>query len=131
VPDARRVLLIEDDRDTREGLSELIRTWGFAVDSIEDADQPLEVLLRRRPDIIIADLSLRVGDPCDFIARVRAECPGALIVVYSGRHGLDSAAREAGADAFVLKPDMDTLERLLQVPEGGSKAKSGRQNRST
>jgi DNA-binding response OmpR family regulator len=122
VPDERRALLVEDDGDTREALAEILRAWGFEVDAAGDADGALELVRRRDPDVIITDLSPLEGEPCDLIRRLRLAGADALIVVYSGRNEMRERAPEAGADAFILKPDLDGLERLLRGREGGVEA---------
>ena len=54
----KRILIAEDDRATRESWSELLSSWGYKVEVTEDGQQALEAALRRRPQIILADLKM-------------------------------------------------------------------------
>ena len=124
MPDERRVLLIEDDEDGREALTQFLQTWGFGVDAVADADGALEVLLHGHPDVIVTDLMLTDGEPGDLIHRMRVLAgESVFIVAYSGWNCHAAAALAAGANAFILKPDVDGLERLLLGPEVGAEAK--------
>ena len=123
VPAKRRVLLVEDEADNREALIEFLQACGFEVEAVGDADAALDAIHHRRADVVVTDLTPPEDQPCDFIARVRADGgPGLVIIAYSGRHHLQNAALAAGADAFILKPDVDTLERLLTGSEAGTEA---------
>jgi CheY-like chemotaxis protein len=59
------------------------------------------------------DLALPGGDALEIIRRIKTENDEILVIAFSGWHHLEAAARAAGADAFVLKPDLEALERLL------------------
>ena len=121
----RRVLVFDDSTDSCEAITELLHGWGFEVDLAEDGRQAREMVVAFEPDIVITALSLPGGDACDVIMDVRARRgDGVFIVAYSGRRCLEAAARAAGANAFVLKPDTDYLERLVMVarPVQGSEA---------
>jgi CheY-like chemotaxis protein len=59
------------------------------------------------------DLGLPDGDAVDVIRRIKTEHEGTIVVAFSGWHHLERAARAAGVDDFVLKPDVETLQRLL------------------
>ena len=58
----KRILIAEDDRATRESWSELVSSWGYKVEVTEDGQQALEAALRRRPQIILADLKMARKD---------------------------------------------------------------------
>jgi two-component system, OmpR family, response regulator MtrA len=105
---AKRALVLDDNADVRSGLEEALTLWGYEADLAEDATQAFEVARNRRPDVLIMD-----GSALDLIRRVKAEQKDLFVVVFSGWTHLEASAREAGADAFVLKPELDDLERVL------------------
>jgi two-component system response regulator RegA len=71
------------------------------------------VARRHRPSLIVLDLVLRDGSGLDLIERLRAEAPGARIVVTTGFASVDSAvaAMRRGAHHYVEKPC--TVEALI------------------
>ena len=107
----QRVLVVDDDAEGRISLRELLAVWGYEADVAPDGRRAIEVSLASRPDIVVLDLGLSDGNGVDFIAPLKAG--GAFVIAYSGWHDLEAAARAAGADAFVLKPDILELRRAL------------------
>ena len=53
---AQRVLIVEDDESARVGLTELVRTWGFAVEAAADGEAALATVTSFRPTIVVSDL---------------------------------------------------------------------------
>jgi DNA-binding response OmpR family regulator len=106
----KRALIVEDNAETRSALQEAFTFWGYDADVAEDALQALAVAESGRPDVIVMDSGPRA---LDVIGRVKAEDANVFVVVFSGWAHLEAPARAAGADAFVLKPDIAGLERVL------------------
>ena len=114
----RRALLVEDDPEARDALSQFLQVLGFDVMDAGDAEGALEIIARHHPEVIITDLTTPEIEPCGMVHRLRVRAgEEALIVVYSGRSDMEAAAQAAGADAFVLKPELEVLERLLKSPD--------------
>jgi len=118
----RSVLVVDDNPDGLAALCELVGSWGYDVDAAEDGWHALELGRTRAPDIVITDMSLPDGGACDVIRNAKART-GAFVIAYTGWNHLRAAAIQAGADAFVLKPDIDGLERLLHASEVDARAK--------
>jgi CheY-like chemotaxis protein len=108
-----RLLVVEDDLDARDALAVLLEAQDYEVDVVATAEDALAAVRVVQPDVAIIDLGLPQVDGCELIARVRGNVPGAFIIAYSGFHRLQAPAAAAGADAFVLKPDVDGLLRAL------------------
>src|ERR1700737_4794693 len=55
-----RVLIVDDDTDTREGIAEMLRGAGYSVDIFDGGSRAIEFLeAGPRPDAVILDLLLR------------------------------------------------------------------------
>jgi two-component system, NtrC family, response regulator HydG len=107
----RRVLIVGDDAEGLEALRQLLGLWGFQADIGEDGKRALAVVRGRAPDAVVIDLGL--AGATELIARIKAESGDTVVVAVSVWPQLEPAARVAGADWFVLKPDLKALERLL------------------
>ncbi len=68
---AREVLLVEDDRDTRELLRRHLESEGWTVEEAENGRAGLEALERRRPALVLLDLMMPVMDGWQFAAELR------------------------------------------------------------
>ncbi|ATB35270.1 hybrid sensor histidine kinase/response regulator [Cystobacter fuscus] len=124
---ARRVLLVEDNEDTREVLRELLEMWGHEVAVAEDGFRGVERFPMLRPHVALVDLGLPGMDGFQVARKIRESEGGQDVYLvaltgYSGEHR--SRAVEAGFDLHVVKPvKPDELERLLnQLPARKSRA---------
>src|SRR5580693_818972 len=52
---ARRALVVDDSRTAREFLTGILERYELAVDSVESAEQAIEYLIHRQPDVIFMD----------------------------------------------------------------------------
>ena len=129
-PDVRRVLVVEDARDTLELLQTLFEGRGFAVTLCETAEEALGVASGARFDIIVSDIGLPQIDGYDLIARLRQvphlrDTPAIALTGYAARRDAEAALR-AGFDKHVPKPVdptalVETVEQLLErkTEQGG------------
>lgn len=103
-----RLLLVEDDVDSREVVSAILSDSGVDVTSALDAEQALEVLTTKPIDVIISDVGLPGLDGYSFMKAVRAipslnKTPAAALTAYA--HPEDrSRALEAGFQMHLRKP---------------------------
>ena len=101
-----RVLIVEDEPSTRLGLTELVRTWGFATESAPDGEEALQRVSTFRPSIIISDLVMPRMGGLDLL-RALASDGGEFTVVILTAQGTVETAVEAikdGAYDFLSKP---------------------------
>src|SRR5262249_5133525 len=116
--DSRRILIIEDDADSREALTLLLELWGHDVEVAFEGKRGLERLLVSRPDLAIIDIDLPGFDGYAIARAVRAAPGGAslYLVALTGYGQLADRRRAttAGFDAHLVKPvDPERLRRLL------------------
>src|SRR5689334_7445745 len=101
---SKRALVIDDGEQNLVALCELLQTWGYKVDGAASGEHALRVFVDRPPDIAVVDLSLHDCDVFDLIHILKKR--GTRVIVYSGWHELERQSLAAGADIFVLKPDI-------------------------
>jgi DNA-binding NarL/FixJ family response regulator len=107
----------------RRGLELLLRRQGHrVVGTADDAPQAETLILRRRPDVAVVDLSLPGENGADLTRRLVAQEPELRILLYTGAtnerellHALD-----AGAAGFALKSGRpEELEEALRTVAAG------------
>ncbi len=124
------ILLVDDHPDTCQMYAEFLGL-GFQVMTAPDAEQALEVVQARIPDLLITDLSLPGIDGFELISQVRQNpaLQGISIICLSGHGGdaYEERARAAGSDRVLLKPCMpDKLaEVAAEVLQGAAAKKKG------
>jgi two-component system KDP operon response regulator KdpE len=112
-----RVLLVEDDPETRAALVRDLSGRGYLVDEAPDGRSALERWDAARPDVVLLDLGLPDMDGLHVVSRIRREA-WTPIVILSGRYEEREkvAALERGADDYVTKPfGVDELNARLRV----------------
>ncbi|RIL01346.1 MAG: two-component hybrid sensor and regulator [Proteobacteria bacterium] len=70
--DGLRVLLVDDDADTRECLAVALRECGASVRAVASVREALQALDRHRADVLLSDLAMPEEDGYSLIRRVRA-----------------------------------------------------------
>ncbi len=107
---ARRILLVEDDAELREALSDALSDRGHTVVMAADGEDGLRQMRTWRPDVVVLDLMMPKLDGWQFRLAQR-EDPGLArtpIVVMSASSSPSAAAVDA--DLYLRKPlDADTL----------------------
>jgi DNA-binding response OmpR family regulator len=108
----RRLLLVEDDRETAEMLAELLVEEGYSVDVALDGQRGLHLGLSRQHQVMIIDRNLPAIDGVDLIGRLRRVGVTARILVLTALGALTDRVEglDAGADDYLVKPfEVDEL----------------------
>jgi PAS domain S-box-containing protein len=119
---ARRVLIVEDNDDSRAMLRELVALLGHEVDEAADGPSAVELALRLRPDVMLVDVGLPGIDGYEVARRIRAaDGAGRIRLVALTGYGLPedrARALEAGYEVHLTKPiDPATLQRILEADD--------------
>jgi signal transduction histidine kinase/ActR/RegA family two-component response regulator len=108
--DGLRVLLVDDERETREIISTVVQRTGAEVKTCTSAREALTELVQWRPDVILSDIAMPDEDGYSFIGRVRAlphseggGTPAAALTAYA-REEDRRQALAAGYQMHIAKP---------------------------
>ncbi len=112
----QRILVVEDDAAARVGLEQLIRGWGFTVESAGDGDEALEKITTFRPDVVLTDLIMPRMGGLELLRALRAQGEQTATVILTAQ-GTVATAVEAikdGAYDYLTKPvDLQRLRIVL------------------
>ncbi|HKZ04575.1 MAG TPA: response regulator [Methylomirabilota bacterium] len=107
-PTPRRILIVEDSRDSRDMLRILLERAGHEVHEAADGPSGVEAILRVQPDIALVDVGLPGLDGYALARQVRARAgrrPMRLVALTGyGTPDDHRRSREAGFDAHLVKP---------------------------
>jgi PAS domain S-box-containing protein len=129
----RRILLVEDDQDSRELIAMFLKGWGAAVDAVGSAREAISSFAARRPDLLISDIAMPGESGYALIQQLRAlprdrggDVPALALTAYAGQEDVIKALR-AGFDAHMAKPvEMrDLAARLGELLAGGTVPEKG------
>jgi PAS domain S-box-containing protein len=114
----RRILIIEDNNDGRDGLRELLQQSGHEVYEAVDGPSGVKKALETRPDVILIDLGLPGMDGYEVASRIRSApgCTAAVLIALTGygQSEYRAKAEATGFRSYLVKPvDTSELKRLI------------------
>jgi two-component system cell cycle response regulator CtrA len=111
-----RVLLVEDDAATAQGIEMMLRSEGYVCDATDMGEDGLEIGKLYDYDIIVLDLMLPDIDGYEVLRRLRAARVQTPILILSGLNGLDDKIKGlgVGADDYLTKP-FDKRELIARI----------------
>ena len=114
----RRVLVVDDNRDSAESLAMLLRLTGNEVRTAHDGLEAVETAGTYRPELILMDVGMPKLNGLDATRRIREQPWGGGVVVVAltgwGQDGDRQRTTDAGCDGHLVKPvDPAALEELL------------------
>ena len=116
--DRCRIVLVDDQADSREMLRMLLESRDHVVIDVEDGPTAIEVITRERPDVAFIDIGLPAMNGYEVAQRIRGRpaLDDVLLVALTG-YGAPSdvsAAHAAGFDEHLIKPaELSKLEKIL------------------
>jgi len=120
-PPVSKVLVVEDNADSREMLQALLKLDGFEVWVAEDGHKGLEAIIHKRPDVALVDIGLPGIDGYQLARQVRQTLNHEHVYLVAltgyGQAADRRAVLEAGFDEHLVKPlKPDELSRILNRP---------------
>ena len=126
-----RLLVVDDDPNTRDLLSDALQIRGARVVVAANAREATDAFREWDPDVLISDIGMPGDDGYELIRRLRELEAGSgkpmSAIACSGHAAIEdrAAALEAGFNAFVAKPIdldllVDTIAHFTDVGFGGS-----------
>jgi signal transduction histidine kinase len=102
------VVVVEDEKDLRDALEELLTGWGHRVRVAEDGERGLAEILADPPAVALVDVSMPGLDGYTVASRVRStlgpRSPTLVAITGFGREEDRTRSRQAGFDTHLVKP---------------------------
>jgi signal transduction histidine kinase len=123
----KRILVVDDNRDSAESMSLLLEFLGADVHVALDGASALQAFETFDPAVVLLDIGMPGMDGYEVVRRMRERFPDRRTAVVAltgwGQAEDRRLAREAGFDHHLVKPaDMDTLRTLLTSLESAPPA---------
>ncbi|MBF0427361.1 MAG: response regulator [Magnetococcales bacterium] len=105
-----RILIIEDERQVRDALGQMLTRVGYETDVAADGEEGLRCFLNHPADLVITDILMPGLDGLETIEVLRRDYPGLPIIAISGGGPGEKAkfalemAQECGAVHILAKP---------------------------
>ena len=111
------ILIVDDERDIRELISDILKDEGFSTRLAANSDQAIEALNAAEPALMVLDIWLKDSrmDGIDILKQVKRNNPDVPVIIISGHGNIEIAvaAIRQGAYDFIEKPF--NIDQLLVV----------------
>jgi DNA-binding response OmpR family regulator len=123
-------MLVDDDRELRNTLADILGAVGIEVDTACDAPAAYSLLELGQYDVALVDMVLPGPSGVDVIRRIKGKSPGTRIVICTAFYSYFNCdllvqAELLGVDATVRKP-VDPLALVALVRDLASRASDGK-----
>src|SRR6202165_2344456 len=111
-----RVLIAHDEENHRAGLTKMIQSWGFAVESAADGQEALEKLGQIPVHVLVSDLMMPRMDGFELLKRLGAQGNMPPTIVLTAFGNIETAIQtmhDLGAFWFLEKPIQPNALRVL------------------
>ncbi len=117
-----KVLLVDDEQDFLETLSNRLEMRGLKVSAVTSGEQAISEAKQQDYDAIVVDLSMPGIDGLETLKRIKADNPNAEIIMLTGHGSIQSGveAMKLGAGDFLQKP-VELSELMAKIGEAKSK----------
>jgi len=121
----KKILCIEDDRETAALIAEELVERGFEISIAHDGRGGLAAILKNMPDLVLSDISMPVMSGFELLERLTAleprfaKMPFIFLTALTDRDN-ELKGRHLGADDYVIKPiDFEVLTTIINARLAG------------
>jgi len=113
------ILVVDDESATRHTLADLFTRMGYQATEAASGPAALELIARRRFDLVILDLNMPEMDGSEVLKAARPLAPDTVFIILTAYGTLDSAivAIRHGAFDYLLKPS--PVKEIVRAVEAG------------
>lgn len=114
------VLVVDDDEMIRRLVRTVLEADDYSVSEARDGSEALNLIEDVRPKLVILDIMMPGMDGVEVCRRIDHDIYKVVILTARDDPALETACKEAGADAFLTKPFssiqlLDLVEELVET----------------
>jgi len=109
-------LVVDDEAVVRTGISRVLGKLGLHTHTAADGSEALQIMAQRPIGIVLLDIKMPGMDGIDVLRHIRANYPGAAVIMITGHPTIQNAVEctKLGAVDYLVKPfRVDDLEALI------------------
>jgi len=114
---SKRILVVEDEDNTRHALTKLLTREGFLVEGVANGYEALCYLRRQPVNLIVTDIKMPTMDGITFLRELNKNFPKSNVIMITAYGGVDSylEAMNLGAFEYINKPvQIDELKVIMK-----------------
>ncbi len=113
----KRILIVDDEENTRIGLSKLLSQEGFEVESAANGNDALDLIGQRKVSLVISDINMPDMNGLTFLRELSRNFPSTNVIMITAYGGVESylEAMNLGAYEYLHKPvRIDELRSVMK-----------------
>jgi len=113
----KRILIVDDEENTRIGLTKLLVQEGFEVESAADGNEALDYLGQKKVNLVISDINMPDMNGLVFLRELSRKFPSTNVIMITAYGGVESylEAMNLGAYEYLHKPvRLDELRSVMK-----------------
>jgi len=118
---AKKILIIEDEKDLLSLLSEALKEEGFDVIGVQNGADGLAIVEEQKPNLVLLDLNIPGMDGLTFLKKLRGSKKGAYapVIIFSNSSNVEdlSEAMEQGVLFYLAKSNWELEDVVKKVKE--------------
>lgn len=123
----KRILIVDDEENTRIGLTKLLTQEGYEVASVANGSEALDYLGQKKVNLVISDINMPEMNGLTFLREISRKFPSTSVIMITAYGGVESylEAMNLGAYEYLHKPvRLDELRSVMKkIFNGGSIAR--------
>lgn len=111
------ILIVDDEKNSREGLKQFLETQDYDVLTAADGQEGLKIYQQEKPDLVLADIRMPNLDGLKLLEKIKNENSQAQIILMTAYGSVEDAvkAMKAGAFYYLTKPvNLDEVQFLVR-----------------
>lgn len=117
MPICPTILIVDDEKNTREGLKQFLESQDYDVLTAADGEEGFQQYREAKPELVLADIRMPRLDGIGLLEKIKAENPNALVILLTAYGSVEDAvkAMRKGAFYYLTKPvNLEELEFLIK-----------------
>ncbi|MDD4182427.1 MAG: response regulator [Candidatus Omnitrophica bacterium] len=110
----RKILVVEDEKETLVLLADGLRRFDFTVETSTDGKDAIEKVKNFMPDVVVLDIMLPELDGLEVLRWIKKNKPAIFVMLATGKKEIDDIKKgySLEADYYVTKPY--TIDEVLK-----------------
>jgi len=111
------ILIVDDDKNSREGLKKFLEGLDYDVSTASGGEEALVIYRREHPDLVLTDVRMPGMNGVELLEKLKAENPNGLVILLTAYGTVEDAvkAMKKGAFYYLTKPvNLEELEFLVR-----------------
>ena len=88
-----KILIVEDEKNTRDGLAQFLESLDFDVITAEDGNAGWKIYEQEKPDLVLSDIKMPGMDGVELLGKIKVANPNAFVILLTAYGSVEDAVQ--------------------------------------